>query len=304
MPSIRYVPDYAEIDIPDGTSILQASLQNNIPHIHVCGGNARCSTCRVMVLEGVEYCPPRNDKEQKMADKLCFPADIRLSCQTQPTGSITVRRLVLDDEDIAVTEQRGADTVATAVGIEKKAAIMFADIRGFTSFSESHVPYDVIHLLNRYYHRIGRVIREHHGYIDNYIGDGIMALFGMEEQPEEAPYNAVKAGLAMLEAVAQMRPYVQEIHNWELRIGVGIHYGEIVVGDIGGTHREHLTAIGDAVNFASRIESQNKEVGTELLISTETMVAIRHSMTIGKSAAVSVKGKSGEYQVYEVLAIE
>jgi adenylate cyclase len=303
MPIIRYLPDNFEVDIMPGMTILQASRENGIPHIHVCGGNARCSTCRVMVLEGVSHCPPRNDKEQAMANRLCFPPEIRLACQTAPTGDVLIRRLVLDDEDIAVTEQKGAETVASAVGIERKAAIMFADIRDFTRFSETHLPYDVVHLLNRYYFRIGRIIRQNGGYIDNYMGDGILALFGAEEPSLDAPAQAVKAGLDMLRAVEQMRPYVKEILDWDLRIGIGIHYGEIVIGDIGG-HKEHRTAIGDSVNFAARIEATNKEVGTELLISGDTMVAIRQSMTIGKSAAVTVKGKTGEYQVYEVLAIE
>lgn len=305
MPTIYYTPDDRPIQAERGQTILNTSLENGIPHIHVCGGNARCSTCRVMVLEGLEYLPPRNEKEQRMADLLMLPPEIRLSCQTTILGDLKVRRLVLDDEDIAVTDQSiKKETRPEPVGSEKRLAIMFADIRNFTQFSETHVPYDVIHLLNRYYYRIGKIIRAYGGHIDNYIGDGIMAIFGADD-PNDAAYCAVKAGLEMLETVTQMRPYVQAIHNWELRIGIGIHYGMVVVGNVGSRERQHETAIGDAVNFAARIEQQNKSIGSELLISQETLNAIgNHIVKIGQTCAVSIKGKSGEYLVYEVLALD
>ena len=128
-----------------------------------------------------------------------------------------------------------------------------------------------------------------------------MALFGVEGHEATAAYDAVKAGLEMLEAVEEMRPYVQEVHNWDLEIGVGIHYGIVVVGSLGERGHNRETAIGDSVNFASRIESQNKEVGTRLLISRDTLLEMDCDVTIGQTCVVTIKGKSGEYTVYEVL---
>jgi len=299
MPIIRYTTDHAEIEVNDAATILQTSLNHHIPHIHVCGGNARCSTCRVLVLESSADCPPRNEKEQAMAERLGFPPEIRLACQTPITCDLTIRRLVLDNEDIAVVAQPTNSTRAEAVGVEKKAAIMFADIRDFTRFSESHLPYDVIHLLNRYYHRVGNIIRHNGGHIANYMGDGMMALF--EEEGETAANRAVQSGLEMLQAVQDLRPYVQEVHNWDLRIGVGVHYGWVVVGNIGTRNHIHETAIGDAVNFASRIESQTKAVGAALLISADTLAALSLPIQVGQTCTVSVKGKSGEHTLYEIL---
>lgn len=304
MSHIYYLPDDVTVQQEAEYSILRTSLSNNIPHIHVCGGKARCSTCRVMVLEGLESLPPRNEKETAMADRLCFPENIRLACQTAPSGPVKVRRLVLDNDDIMLNDQTLDSAKPGAVGTERTVTIMFADIRGFTAFSETHLPYDVIHFLNRYFHRVDQVIRAHGGYIDNYIGDGIMALFGTkDETAENAADSAIAAGLDMLLAVEDMRPYAEEIFNWDFRIGIGIHCGVVVMGSIGSTQRPTETAIGDAVNFASRIEQVNKSLGTELLISRDVMLNSHRELTIGQTVEVDIKGKMGKHMLYEVIGM-
>jgi len=291
MKQIFFLTDEKEVTAESTETILNASLRSGIPHTHVCGGHARCSTCRVMLVEGLEQCDPRNEIEQKMADQLHFDPAIRLACQTTFSGSIALRRLVLDDEDIELDDQTMPGRESSSVGKEKRIAILFSDIRGFTSFSESMPAYDVIHLLNRYFHLVGRVIADNGGYIDNYMGDGIMALFGVDETPDASlravkaglemldvveklkPYMmltyhrafdigigihyAVKAGLEMLDVVEKLKPYMMLTYHRAFDIGIGIHYGEAVVGTIGARERKTETAIGDSVNFASWIESAN-----------------------------------------------
>jgi adenylate cyclase len=99
MPKIYFLPDRKKVETDEKTSILEASLNFGIPHTHVCGGKARCSTCRVMVLEGIEFCTPRTEEEQILADRLSFDPTIRLACQTKVTGNVNLRRLVLDEAD-------------------------------------------------------------------------------------------------------------------------------------------------------------------------------------------------------------
>ncbi|MCC6972334.1 MAG: hypothetical protein IT434_19130, partial [Phycisphaerales bacterium] len=183
----------------------------------------------MMIIDGIEYCAPRNAKEQAMADRLAFSPEIRLACQTLVSGEVKLRRLVLDDEDIALNDQTAPGREPGAVGAEKRIAILFSDIRGFTTFSEARPAYDVIHVLNRYFHLVGHAITEYGGYIDNYMGDGIMALFGVDDVPE-APQRAIRAGLAMLELVEKFKPYMQMTYGRTFDIGIGIHYGEAVVG--------------------------------------------------------------------------
>jgi adenylate cyclase len=282
--------------------VLQVSLRAGIPHAHACGGNARCSTCRVLVLEGLEHCGPRNAKEQVLADRLHFTADIRLACQTTISEDVKLRRLVLDAEDLQLTDQRTVGGSPTAVGEERKLAVLFADIRGFTPFAEALPPYDVVHVLNRYFHEMGQVIIKHGGHIDNYMGDGLMALFGMENTTGAA-LQAVKAGLEMHAAMEQLKPYLETIYSKSFQIGVGIHYGEVVVGAIGGQALKRVTAIGDAVNLASRIEAANKQAGTGLLISEETYNEVREKIRVGKTIRVTLPGKSGEYALREVAGL-
>lgn len=301
---IYYHPDEREITVAETETILRASLRCGIPHTHVCGGKARCSTCRVMILDGLEDLDPRNEREQAMADRLKFSSNIRLACQTTFQGEIRLRRLVIDDEDINLDDQTmPGREVGEVVGSEKRIAILFSDVRNFTSFSEALPAYDVIHSLNRYFHQIGQVISAHGGYIDNYMGDGIMALFGVDD-PTDAPLRAVRAGLDMLEVVDRsIRPYFEAIYGRIFDIGIGIHYGEAVVGTIGARNRKTETAIGDAVNFASRIESANKEAGTRLLVSDDAFCEVQNFVQVGKTTRVMVKGKTGEHMLYEVVGL-
>ncbi|MBZ0278249.1 MAG: GNAT family N-acetyltransferase, partial [Anaerolineae bacterium] len=303
MKRIHYSPDEVEISAEPSETILGVSLRAGIPHTHVCGGNARCSTCRVMIVDGLEACDPRNLKEQAMAERLHFAAPIRLACQTTFQGNIRLRRLVLDDEDITLTEQKKGDAESKMVGEEKAIAILFSDIRGFTAFSEKLPPYDVIHTLNRYFHRMGEVVTRHGGYIDNYIGDGMMALFGVEDA-EGAALAAVKAGLDMLDEVERFKVYMEHTYKHHFEIGIGVHFGEAVVGTIGASNRKKETAIGDTVNFASRIESANKEAGTHFLISETVYQQVKDQVDTGKEVRLDIKGKTGKYMLYEALRLK
>jgi adenylate cyclase len=300
---IRFDPDEREVEASDSDTVLDASLRAGIPHAHACGGNARCSTCRVSVEAGLEHCAPQGERERALAERLRFSPEVRLACQTTVSGNVCVRRLVLDEEDVELTERMTESGVPASLGEEKEVAVLFADIRGFTSLSERLPPYDVIYVLNRYFNHMGRVISAHGGYIDNYMGDGLMALFGVDD-PTDAPLRAVRAALGMIEEVGVLRPHFESLYEASFRIGVGIHFGEAIVGTVGATGRRRMTAIGDAVNFASRVEAANKEYGTELLISAETYERVRERVVAGREIAEAVlKGKAGSHALYEVLGV-
>jgi len=301
VPSIHYQNE-AVVEVDSATSILQASLRHGIPHTHVCGGNARCSTCRVLILDGLENVCDRNEREQKMALRRNFSPNVRLACQTTLRGDVVLRRLVLDDEDRRLIDEEISSDAPRSVGEERLLAILFSDIRDFTAFSEVHLPYDVIHALNRYFNRVGAIIAQHHGQVDNYMGDGVMALFGVDD-PANAVVNSVGAGLDMLRAVEDMQPYFEAQFKTNLRIGVGIHYGEAVLGAVGTGDRRRLTAIGDAVNVASRIESANKAAGTSFLISQRAHQQAAEQIVTGRSFELPLKGKTGLFLLQEVVGL-
>ena len=293
MAKLFCLPDKLSVAVDDGADLLHALLRAGIPHAHACGGNGRCSTCRCRVLEGVEHCLPRNEAEREIAERLRFGPEIRLACQTRIDGDVRLRRLVLDDEDVALAEEMASGGALHSVGEEKRACVLFADIRGFTEFAESLPAHDVIHVLNRYFRQMGRVINRHGGYIDNYMGDGVMALFGIED-PNDAPLRAVRAGLGMLDAVGELRAYLEMAYGKWFQIGIGLHYGDVVVGGIGAGEVKKVTVIGDTVNLTSRIEAATKEVGARFLISEDTYARVRDAVSVGRQVQVRLRGKRGE----------
>ncbi len=208
----------------------------------------------------------------------------------------------LDQEDVAITTQLSGGTMPGIVGHEQRLAILFADIRSFTPFAEAMLPYDVIHVLNRYFHRVGQAIRRHSGYMDTYMGDGLMALFGVQN-PDGAALRAVRAGLDMLAAVEQLNPYLTTLCQRPLQIGIGVHVGDVVVGAVGAGDNRKVTAIGDAVNVASRIEAANKAAGTTFLISEDTYTQVHAKVQVNRSIRATLAGKRGEYTLYEVIGV-
>lgn len=303
MPYIHYLPDERRIEVDEGEFILEAALHYNIPHTHVCGKLARCSTCRVLVIEGLENCGERNSAERAISEQLHFSPAIRLACQTQVFDDVTVRRLAIDGEDLNIIndEMRGK-VVPNSIDQEKQIAILFADIRGFTTFSEKLLPYDVIYVLNRYFRKMGQVISSHDGMINNYMGDGLMALFGLKNS-QEAAEQSVRAALEMIEAMEKFNPHLEMLYQQNLQIGIGIHYGRVVIGELGSPDNKRVTAIGDAVNLASRIEAANKLVGTTLLISESVYTQVKGQVIVNQSYQVQLPGKSGEYPLYEISGI-
>lgn len=303
MPTISFLPDNRDVVAQPGDTILQTSLNHKIPHTHVCGGQARCTTCRVLVLEGLHNCStPRNIKEQRLADRLHFNPTIRLACQTHVWGDVKVRRLVLDDQDIALVDQTRRNAVVGFVGEVKQVTILFADIRNFTAFAEKQLPYDVIHLLNRYFHLMGSVIEKHNGHIDNYMGDGLLAIFE-NDSPGAAARSGVKAGVEMVAAMENMQPYLAQNYGQPLEIGIGIHCGVVISGTVGGTDRKNEMIIGNAVNFASRIEAANKQNNTHLLISEAVYQEVKQVVHCRQNLEVVVKGKGGRHHLYEVAGL-
>ena len=303
MASIHVGPDDKQIVMRASETVLAASLREGIPHAYACGGRARCSVCRISVEHGLEFCNPRSKGERIVADRLKLSPETRLACQTRISGDVKVRRLVVDEDDVEFTRGIAGGPRPASIGEEKKLAILFADVRGFTSLSERMSPYDVVFFLNRYFHLTSRVIENYGGYVDNYMGDGLMALFGHDDAPDAA-FRAVSAALTMLEEVKKRSRHFEELYGVSVRIGIGIHHGNVVVGTIGAGERQRMTVIGDAVNFASRIESANKKYGTELLTSNEVHRRIANRIIVGRQIEHAViEGKTGEHVLYEVKAL-
>lgn len=299
MPRILYQHERVIDEDDTGLTLLEISLKHGLPHIHACGGRARCSTCRVIVLAHADNLSPRTPAEEALARRKRFDADVRLACQSRVRGPVVVRRLVMDQEDAELA------LAGRVSGRERHLAILFSDVRGFTRLSEELLAYDVVHLLNRHFRRLGDAILRHGGYIDKYIGDSIMALFGLDDDdPAAACAGAIRAGLDMVAGMEEVNDYLRRYFGVVLRIGVGIHHGEVVVGELGHPSKMQLTAIGDPVNVASRIESATKEAGVPLLVSDDALRPVAAAARTGRVVDVSLKGKSGVHRLHEVVSLD
>lgn len=296
--SVEYVGEKMASAAPLQT-ILDVSLQNDIAHTCVCGGIAKCSTCRVAVLEGLGHCLPRNQAEKLMAQRKGFSPELRLACQTRIIGPVKLKRLVHDQADINAAANMGRDQV----GREMPLAVMFADINGFTPFSENNLAYDIVHALNRYFDVVGGAIDENEGYIDKYIGDGIMALFGLNRGRDIHPcIDAVNAAIGAVSGLEKVNEYLRSHLNHEFSIGVGIHYGTAIVGEVGLVERRQFTAIGDVVNTAARLEGEAKSRSVNILISDAVLNELPAGMfKFGPALELSLKGKTGKQSAHEVL---
>lgn len=295
------LPDSISIDLELGETILAADLRESIPHAHACGGKGKCTTCRIAIVEGLENCPPRNEVEASSAAKLRFAAQIRLACQTRPTGDLTFRRLVLDETDRELASQLSKRSRGP-VGESKKVAVLFADIRGFTALSQTLSPYDIMFALNRHFAEMGEIIERNGGYIDNFIGDALMALFGVDGDAR-APFRSVRAAVEMLEANERMSPHTEETYGHAFSIGIGVHFGEAVIGALGSLNRAKVTAIGDTVNLASCIEAANKQAGTRLLISSELYERVKDDVIMQDYIRVKLPGTQERISLHEISGV-
>jgi adenylate cyclase len=303
MPRIIFLPDNREEEAATGETILEAAQRSNVPLIHVCAGNGRCSTCRVRIVDGLGNVSPRSGPEKDIAEQMAFAADIRLACQTEIMGDTKVRRLVLDEEDADITSLLIRESGENISGVEKEVLILVADIRNFTSFAENLLPYDIIHILNRYFHMMNEVVIRHGGRIDNYMGDGLIALFEVKNRNVDT-LRGIKAAIEMLDAVKnRIQPYAANFLNSSFRIGIGLHYGLVVAGTIGGRDNSRQTIIGDPVNFASRIESTNRKLGTDFLISEDVYSLVKNKVRINRTHKIRIRGKKGVHNLYEVVGI-
>ena len=302
MSEIFVWPEEMSVSFEGDENLLAAMTEAGVGIPHLCGGRARCSTCRVRVMDGADMLGDRTAAEQKMADKLDFTDDIRLACQTEVHGSVRLWRLVLDAIDIEMASQLGEGHYVGPVGREVEAVVMFVDVAGFTKMSEHLPPYDVVHILNRFFTRSGATIESNGGRVDNYMGDGFLALFGLHGEPDAA-LKAVEASLGICAVASDMNTYVQEIfgHPFAVRVGVGV--GDVIVGMMGDESSARETVIGDVVNTASRLESANKSTGTRILVTDEIRKRTPTAVEYGQTFDLDLHGKAGQVVAHEVISV-
>jgi adenylate cyclase len=188
-------------------------------------------------------------------------------------------------------------------GESLEVTILFTDIRSFTTLSERMDPQQLVGLLNEYFSEMVGIVMEENGVVDKYIGDAIMAVFGAPVPKPGDAVNAVRAAVRMRTALRHLNARLAERGIPALRTGIGIHTGPVVAGNIGSEKRMEYTVIGDAVNLASRLESNTKDLGVNVLISDDTYQRVKDVISARPVREITVKGRKQPVMTYEVLGI-
>lgn len=285
-------PNGKEVRVTKGTSILEASRENRIGHVSMCGGRGRCSTCRVRIISDLEQLPARNGIETVVAERLGLQDNVRLACQLRPTSSIEIRPLVNAPIENLTNEDREA-----LCGREEEIVVMFVDLRDFTTISEKLLPYDTVYLLNQYFKIAGEAIVQSGGRIDKFIGDGIMALFTEGDGIEQNSKNALLAAGRLAEGLKELSSETVSDFGSELKFGIGVHAGTSVVGAMGFGENITDTAIGDCVNVASRLEQLTKDEECQLIVTLDLYKTSGLSYEASYAKSVKVKGKSDAFNI-------
>lgn len=267
-------PSGRQVAVPVGFTVLEASRFADIPHASVCGGRGRCSTCRVRVVRGLEALPAPSAGELRVLRRVGAPPNVRLACQLRPTGDVSVVPLLPPEASAhdSLSAREGS------AGQEHELAVLFADLRRFTQLAERRLPYDVVFILNRYFEAVGGAITRAGGIANQFTGDGVMALFGVTAGPAEGCRQALAAADEIVRSLAELSRELADELKAPLRIGVGIHTGPAIVGRMGYGAGVYLTAVGDTVHVASRLEELTKEYDCQLVISEQ--VATRAGLDV------------------------
>ena len=289
-------PGGRAVTVTPGISVLEASRDAGIPHASVCGGRGRCSTCRVRIAHGLERLPPPSEEEARVLKRVGAPDNVRLACQIRPRHDISITPLLPPTAQPADGHRRPA----YLQGSEREIAILFADMRSFTQFSEKKLPYDVVFVLNQYFRAMGAPIERAGGQLDKFIGDGVMALFGVRGGVQKGCREAIGAAREMAISLAELNANLKDDLPEPMRIGIGIHTGPVVVGEMGYAAARSVTAIGDAVNTASRLETSNKEFGSQLVVSAEVAAHAGVDLSAFPRRQLNVRGREEPMDVFVI----
>jgi len=279
------------IPVAENQTILEASLSNKIMHFNACGGKAMCSTCRILVIDGEDSLTKPNEKEKILAKKNEFPRNVRLACQTKVVGeNAKVKRIILDEFDVNLYLQGNYNSGSSGVGEEREMVLFFLDIRNFTPFIETHLTFDVVHVIRRLSTSFRRIIHENGGKIIEAAGDGFYAVFNWNEEIKEASQAAVKSANEIIEDMKNFSDnYVSRYFNTQLDVGIGLHTGKVIIGSMGFAGDDSLAVMGKPVNIAARLQEATKTLNNNFIVSEEIFRLIKSKHDF-ESTEIKLKG--------------
>jgi adenylate cyclase len=277
------------VRVPKGLSVLEASLRNNVPHASVCGGRARCSTCRIRIIGDCSALPEPSQREAFVLGRVgTSDPSIRLACQLRPATDLSFFQLFLPHTMSA----DGHASNPTRIGQERYLVNMFVDMRGSTKMAEKRLPFDTVFIVNRFLGAVSQAVLASGGMPNQFVGDGMLALFGLSSTRQEACRQALRAAAMIAANVDELNKFLEHDLREPIRFGIGINGGEVIVGDIG--YRDHMvfTALGDPVNVAARLQDMTKILACEVVISDEVRATAGLAEDALPAQEVEIRGRN------------
>lgn len=278
-----------QVRVPKGLSVLEASLRFKIPHASVCGGRARCSTCRIRVVSDRSKLPQPSGREAFVLESIGVSANpsIRLACQLRPRADISVIP-ILPASMNAELLRKGS---RMNIGKERYIVSMFVDMRGSTKLAEARLPFDVVFLINRFLGACSQAALDAGGQPNQFVGDGVLALFGIEVDARTACRQAIRAAANVAANVDFMNRQLASDLPEPIQYGIGIHGGEVIIGDIGFQDHTVFTALGDPVNVAARLQDMTKTLDCKAIVSDEVFATAGISAHSLSRTEVAIRGR-------------
>jgi adenylate cyclase len=289
------------VRVPKGLSVLEASLRYNVPHASVCGGRARCSTCRIRVIGDSGSLPEPSQREAFVLERVgALDPSIRLACQLRPVGDLSFFQLFMPH---AMSANAHASQ-PHRIGQERYLVSMFVDMRGSTRLAEKQLPFDTVFIVNRFLGAVSQAVIACGGQPNQFVGDGQLALFGLATGPRTACRQALRAAAMICVNVDELNQALADELQEPIRFGIGIHGGEVIIGDIGYRNHMVFTALGDAVNVAARLQDMTKNLACEAIVSDEVRITAGIAPETLPEQEIAIRGRSEPMTVHPVARAE
>lgn len=289
-------PEGQSVRVPRGFSVLEASRSARIPHASLCGGRGRCSTCRIRVIEGLEHLPPPSPGERAVLERVFAGPGVRLACQARPAGNVCVVPLLPANWPLSAARRREWPLP----GQERFIAGMIVDMRGSTRLAETKLPFDAVFIVDRFITACGDAVQANGGRVSHFLGDGLMATFGLDCNEREACRRALAALVAVELNVEALNDVLAAEIGEAIRFGIGLHCGPAVVGEIGHRPTRFFTALGDVMNVAARLEALCKTFDCGAVISNDVCVKAGIPVTGLNEYETTVRGREAPLRVHPV----
>jgi len=256
-------PNGRSVRVPIGFTVLEASRSARVPHASICGGRGRCSTCRIRVLIGANLIPGPSAGEREVLKRVKAEPGVRLACQSRPFGDISVTPLLPSNWPVAALRRREWPMP----GEERFIVVVMVDMRNSTRLAETRMLFDAVFVVDRFVTAAGTAVDASGGRVSHFLGDGLLATFGLGCGPKQACRQALAALVAIGRNVAALNRVLVAETGEGVRFGVGVHCGSAVVGEIGYGAMRTFTTLGDAANVAARLEGLCKDFDCEAVVS-------------------------------------